>query len=111
MFRVFLAVVFLALLIPVNSLLAAETVTQKLNEWCTVTYPDQVQIGQTVELTVAYKGLGKTKLYCGLHWKDTQGKKRGFMSQGKPVGDVQGDGEITFVVRVVSKSNLGLVSL
>jgi hypothetical protein len=109
MTRTCLAVIFSALLTSISSIQAVETATRKLNNWCTLTYPTQIEVGKSVKLKVAYKGLKKTKLYCDLHWKDRKGKKRGFMSGGYPRLEVEGDGESTFTAKISNKSDLGTV--
>jgi len=83
----------------------AERVTMKLNEWCTVTLPKEVAVGQTIPVKVAYRDINeKTHLCCDLSWKKADGGFGGFVAQGSPYPQVQGDGEHTFQIKIVYKS-------
>ncbi len=85
----------------------AERVTHKLNDWCTVTLPKEVAVGQTVPVVVAYRGIAqKTRLCCDLSWKKAGGVFGGFCAPGTPYPEVQGDGQQTFHIEVVYKSPL-----
>ncbi len=84
---------------PVKPL--APTVTKDF-DWCTVTYPKEVAVGQKVPIKVAYHGI-KEKLYLmgGFHWMYASGNHGGLMAESDWNGPViQGDGEATITVPV-----------
>ena len=85
--------------------------TKTAGEWYTITYPEKIAAGQTLELKVAYKGLkftkGTTKLRCDLHWIRADGAKQGFFAVTNPAATVEAaDGEVTFKVAVNAREGL-----
>jgi hypothetical protein len=66
--------------------------------------PKQVAVGQTVPITIRYRGIAeKTTLCCNATWNKKAGGWAGFMSAGAPYPTVQGDGEHTFKLFIKEK--------
>lgn len=84
--------------------LTEERATRELNDWCTITYPTEVAVGQTVPVTLDYRGIEeKTRLCCDLSWKKGGGSYGGVVSPGAPYPEVKGSGRHTFHLKVVNE--------
>ncbi|HBC86063.1 MAG TPA: hypothetical protein DCZ94_03825 [Lentisphaeria bacterium] len=81
-----------------------KTVTKEINEWCTVTTPENAKVGDTVEIKVALKGVkAPTKLSCHLHFQKEGGEYGGFWAFAPAVDVAAADGTFTFKFTLVEK--------
>ncbi len=81
-----------------------KTVTKELNEWCTITAPENAKVGDTVEIKIALKGVkAPTKLSCHLHFQKEGGEYGGFWVYAAPVDVAAADGTFTFKFTLIEK--------
>ncbi|HOK04530.1 MAG TPA: sugar-binding protein [Victivallales bacterium] len=85
----------------------SETVTTKLNDWCTVTCPKIMQIGQTISVKVELKGVNApTTISTHLHYKKTGGEYGGMFAYAPPQQVKEANGTFTFKFKIGVKPDL-----
>jgi len=85
---------------------AAETKTAKLADWCTVTYPASMKLGETVQIKLDLDRLPKpNKISAHLHWMKAGGEFGGMYNYAPPQ-EVKGDGAYTFKYKLGPKEGM-----
>ncbi|HBC89596.1 MAG TPA: hypothetical protein DCZ94_21880 [Lentisphaeria bacterium] len=86
-------------------------IKSKTSKWCTISYPEKLSIGQSMDATVRLVGLkSPTKLCAELHCRTTGRIYAGVYASAEPQ-PVSTDGEYTFKFDIKDKDNLESVNL
>ncbi|MDY6935194.1 MAG: hypothetical protein SVZ03_13350 [Spirochaetota bacterium] len=82
----------------------------QLVEWCAISMPQQIIIGQDIDLIINYNGVNENTFLCvDMHWANRDGDHVGLMSSGRPYPKIKGSGEHAFRMRVKNKKGIHFI--
>ncbi len=96
----------------VSALNGAEVPLRSGQDWCSVEYSGNVKAAGKLKITVKPKlSPSKDLLFCHVHWKDKNGKYRGFLTAPACLPKPLVDTGVNFDITLPSKQELGYISL
>jgi len=81
-------------------------------EWCEVTYPRWIEIGQQMPITIQYTDVKEgTMLIVGLHWYTIKKKRQGHLRSAAPFRLEGNSGVHTFNIPIEDRVGMAFVSI